>query len=247
MSDPSDDERSQGHGEPQPLTEAQQALVHSVGGLVESRVAWHLSRTPTAVHLADDLVSIGKREVIETSRRYSPKFGATFKTYVRYALDGAIVDAITRESRQQSFKVAAEASIRYGVLSQPSPDEDALDALEDDEIQANRKLRRALGARAMGAALAFALQLEDLLERQADPERVAALRRLREALKEALFAFPERDREMLRCLYAEGMDLGEVAAKLGLAYVTVKVRHARLLGKLREALTSRGFGSSGGE
>lgn len=229
-----------------PLTGEQQKLVRSVDGLVESRVAWHLSRMPAALHMADDLVSVGKREVTETSRRYSAKFGTTFKTYVRYSVDGAILDAIAHETRQQSFRTAAEASIRFGAFAQPPAEEDALEVMEDDEVRADHKLRRALGAKAMGAALAFALQLEDLLDEQMDPERTAALRRLRDALRDALAAFPPRDQEMLKCLYADGLDLGEVAERLGLAYPTVKVRHAKLLGKLRETLASRGFSSSSG-
>lgn len=233
-------------GSDPPLTADQQALVESVDGLVESRVAWHLARWPSAVHIADDLVSAGKREVTETSRRYSPKFGATFKTYVRYAVDGAITDTIAQEARQQKIRVAGEACLRVGAFAHPLAEEDSIDPLVDDEVSADLKFRHAMGDKMMGAVLAFALQLDELLDRQMDPERVAALRRLVSALREALSHFSPRDQEMLRCLYALGMDLGEVAERFGLAYPTVKVRHAKLLGKLREDLVALGFSSSGG-
>jgi RNA polymerase sigma factor (sigma-70 family) len=232
-------------GDP-PLTVEQQALVRSVDGLVESRVAWHVARWPAAVHLADDLVSAGKREVTETSRRYSAKFGTTFKTYVRYAVDGAIVDAIAQEARQQKIRIAGEACLRVGAFTHPPADEDTLDPLVDDDVAADVKLRRAMGDKMMGAVLAFALHVEELVDRQMDPERTAALRGLVAALRGVLSHFSARDQEMLRCLYALGMDLGEVAERFGLAYPTVKVRHAKILGRLREDLAALGFSSSSG-
>ncbi len=235
-----------GAGNDAPLTVEQQALVRSVEGLVEKRVAWHLASWPSAIHLADDLVSAGKREVAETSRRYSPKFGTTFKTYVRYAVDGAIVDAIAQEAKQQKLRIAGEACLRVGAFSQPLAGEDTLDPMVDDERAADRKLRHAMGDKMMGAVLAFALQVEELLDQQRDPERAAALRRLVTALRDVLSRFPPRDQEMLRCLYALGMDLGEVAERFGLAYPTVKVRHTKLLGRLREDLAELGFSSSSG-
>lgn len=229
-----------------PLTPEQQRLVRTVDGLVERRVAWHLSRFPLAMHIAEDLVATGKREVTEASRRYKARYKTAFSTYVRYALDGAILDAMGREARQQKLRFAGEACLRMGALAHPLADEDTLDPMVDDEIGAERKLCHALGGKALGAALAFAFQLDEMLEQQVDPERVAALRRLGGALREALSRLPARDQQMLRCLYAGGMDLGEVAELLGLAYPTIKVRHSKVLGMLRDDLTTQGFSSSSG-
>ncbi len=229
-----------------PLTPEQQARVRTADGLVESRVAWHLSKIPAALHLADDLLGVGRRALTEASRRYSARFGTTFKTFARYPVDGAILDAIAHEAREHDFKSASEACLRAGALAQPNPSEDTLDPMVDDEISADRKLRHAMGHKAMGAALAFVLQLEERLDQELDPERRAALQRLAGALRASFGRLPERDQEMLRCLYARGMDLGEVAEQLGLAYPTVKVRHARVLGMLRDDLTTQGFSSSSG-
>jgi RNA polymerase sigma factor (sigma-70 family) len=230
-----------------PLTAEQQARVRTADGLVESRVAWHLSKTPAALHLADDLLGVGRRALTEASRRFSTSFLTAFKTYARYPVDGAILDAIAREAREHDFKSASAACLRAGALAHPTSPEDTVDPMADDEVSADRKLRRALGQKAVAAALAFVLQLEERLEQELDPERRAALRRLGGALGAAFGRLPERDQEMLRCLYALGMDLGEVASLLGLAYPTVKVRHAKVLGLLRDDLTTQGFSSSVGE
>lgn len=229
-----------------PLTPEQRALVQTAEGLAESRVAYHVARAPKAVHLSDDLVSAAKRRLTEAARRYSPKFGATFRTYARYSIDGAILDEIAREARQADLRIAGAMCLRLGALSHPSAREDTLDAMVDDETAADTKLRRSLRARAVGAALAFAMQLEELVDDQVDPEHAAAVRKLGDALKTVLRTLPPRDQEMLRCLYAGGMDLGAVAERFGLAYPTVKTRHAKILGQLREALSVLGFSSSSG-
>ncbi len=253
MSGPDDEDDRDARDEPEerddsPLTAEQQALVRKADGLVESRVAWHLSRVPAAMHIADDLVGAAKRALTEASRRYSARFGATFTSFARYAIDGAILDEIAREARQHTLQSASTACLRFGALAHPVSKDEELDPMADDEVSAAVKLRRALRAKALGAALALALQMEELWADQVDPEGAAAFRRLAEALQGVLARLSARDQEMLRCLYAGGMDLGAVAEKLGLAYPTVKVRHAKLLAKLREDLEAAGFSSAlGGE
>jgi RNA polymerase sigma-70 factor (ECF subfamily) len=58
----------------------------------------------------------------------------------------------------------------------------------------------------------------------------------REALRAALDALPERDREILVMRHLEQLDNGEVAAALGISEGAVRVRHVRALRRLRRRL-----------
>ena len=60
------------------------------------RIAFHLmSRLPPSVQ-ADDLIQAGMIGLIEASRNFDPKQGASFETYAGIRIRGAMLDEIRR-------------------------------------------------------------------------------------------------------------------------------------------------------
>jgi RNA polymerase sigma-70 factor, ECF subfamily len=77
---------------------------------------------------------------------------------------------------------------------------------------------------------------ERLFARGSSPSRRARLSELRDQVRRALAALPDRDREVLVLRYLEGLRTAEAAAVLGITEGAVKVRHVRAIERLRALL-----------
>jgi RNA polymerase sigma-70 factor (ECF subfamily) len=77
---------------------------------------------------------------------------------------------------------------------------------------------------------------ERLFARGSSPSRRARLSELRDTVRRALAALPDRDREVLVLRYLEGLSTAEAAAVLGITEGAVKVRHVRAIERLRALL-----------
>ena len=68
-------------------------LVEQYAPLVK-KVALHLrTRLPGGIEL-DDLIQVGLIALLEAARNYSPSKGASFETYARIRLRGAMLDEV---------------------------------------------------------------------------------------------------------------------------------------------------------
>jgi RNA polymerase sigma-70 factor (ECF subfamily) len=76
------------------------------------------------------------------------------------------------------------------------------------------------------------------------PSRRLLRDELRDQVRAALDALPERDREVLVMRHLEELDNAEIAAVLGLSEGAVRTRHVRALQKLRNQLESQGQAGS---
>lgn len=228
------------------LTREQQALVASVTGLVEARVAWHLARTRHRRKSSDfgsELIAAGHAAVTECGRRYDVKHGASFATFARYRLDGAILEALRKEARHFGLRLAANEAARWGAHAHELPADGTLRADADDEVSADQKFRVAMRAKTMAAVMALAAEVEHQELVQPDPEAAATLRPMTDALRAERGKLAERQQQIVECVYERGMDLRDVADSIGLAYPTVKVLHAKIMQTLRAGLEARGFSS----
>lgn len=112
---------------------------------------------------------------------------------------------------------------------------------------------RAAARRPRSAVPSFATSTDDPAERlavgpelgsvdaAATPDRAIELAELRTALRAALATMPDPERRVILLAYQEGLSQSEIATRLGWPLGTVKTRTRRALGRLRAALTGRGF------
>jgi RNA polymerase sigma-70 factor (ECF subfamily) len=77
---------------------------------------------------------------------------------------------------------------------------------------------------------------ERVFARGPSPSRQARLGELRERVRAALAALPERDREVLVLRYLEGLSNADAAAVLGVTEGALRVRHVRAIERLRGLL-----------
>jgi RNA polymerase sigma-70 factor (ECF subfamily) len=79
-----------------------------------------------------------------------------------------------------------------------------------------------------------------LVTSSSSPSRQAIRREVRERVRKALAALPERDREVLVLRHLEQLSVKETAEILNIKSGAVKVRHLRALERIRKLLTSGG-------
>jgi len=194
----------------------------------------------------DDLVSFGVLGLLEAFDRYTEGHGIEFPTFAEYRIRGAMLDALrtmdtfTRRRRDTARKLkAATEKAREGAGREPNATEIA---------------------RAMGASLEEYWLACDIatpvslvpMEEQIDtdghirtaltapsqselPSHMVA-EELRGALRDAIAALPERERQVTMLYYGRDMNLAEIGATLGVTPSRVCQVLSMARGKLKAAL-----------
>ena len=155
------------------------------------RIAHNLSRRYVFRFVEfDDLASAGFVALVECAARYDASHGASFSTYVRTRIEGAMLDALGSRRRT--------ASARVEFVSTDSPAARELPAADDmaSRVEARKTIRTVTG-------------------------RVV---------------LTDRERDLLRRVYAHDERFADVATVWGIDKSGVTRTHARALDKLRVAL-----------
>lgn len=220
-----------------PLTPERQALVDSLGRFPEEEAA-RIAAARSAGYLLDELQAAARLGAARAAATYAPVDGATFADLAKCHIRGACHDFLRHEVRQQTYHRAAEMASHHAVAQVTPQGEDAMDPRRDAEATCKQKLTSYANAKLAAITLAFWLESE---KTSPDPETAAVMRPFFATMRAGFDELRPSDQELLRCVYAEGMDLREAAAQVKLAYNTAKVRHRKLLQRLRESFEKRGM------
>ncbi|MEZ4391133.1 MAG: sigma-70 family RNA polymerase sigma factor [Polyangiales bacterium] len=209
------------------------ALLHKHLGLVQKIARTLLHDQPAWVRF-DDLLGAGQEGLVDASRRYDPERGASFSTYAYYRVRGAMLDHVRDvTSRDPIARTRAIAQAAVDDLIETRAGDHDLAAITP---QAAATL---LASTLHEAATAFALgelAAETGPVAGEDPETVATRRETSARLVDAIDALPERERDILRGVYVEGLTIEQSGASQGLTKGWASRLHARALAMLREAL-----------
>ena len=208
-------------------------------GLVMHIVGDFKQRLPPGVSF-DDLVGAGNLGLVEASRRFNPAKGASFSTFARHRIRGAITDSlrsIDPVSRcLRSRQKAAERAVFELVASKQRPP-------TEREIAARLKgftLYEA-GCPVNGHAPGPAgpTELDHLPSRWPDPEESAAVAELRDGIAQAAQALPPRYRNVIRLYHFDGWTMKQIGRNIGVNESRVSQIHAGAIQRLRERLELR--------
>ena len=191
------------------------------------------------------MVAAGNLGLAEALRRFNPEQGASFSTYARHRIRGAITDSLrcldplSRHLRSR-HKAADHAFMRLtAALSRaPSDAEIAgyLQCSEESWQMLKRQLHEAGSPVYTGARERAATPVEHLAATGVDPEHHAQLAQARERLVVAVGALPPKHRAVIRLYHFEGRTMKEIAKSFGVNESRVsQIRHAALR-KLRMQL-----------
>lgn len=219
------------------LTPDRQALVDSLGRFPEDEAA-SIAASKGVGYLVGELKAVAKLGAARAAATYTPVDGATFIDLAKYHVRGAVYDYLRHEGRQQSFHRAGQMAAHHAFVHVAPSREETIDPRRDDEGACRQKLSAYASAKLAAITLAFWMEAEMT---QPDPESAAMLRPFFSAMREDVAALRTTDQEFLRLVYAEGMDLRDAAERVGIAYPTAKVRHRKILHRLRECIERRGL------
>ncbi len=206
------------------------------------RIAYHLmGRMPSSVQL-DDLVQAGMVGLLEAINNYDGSKGASFETYARIRVQGAMIDEVRRgdwtpRSVYRKARQLAEAvqmvENREGREARPSEVAEEL-GLNLEEY--NRILRDTAGCH----VLSYDELNGDAWNPDSDPDGVgrgplSELHDLRfkEGLAEAIASLPEREKLVMSLYYDDEFNLREIGEILGVSEARVCQIHGQALNRLR--------------
>ena len=197
--------------------------------LVQRIVAHFMRRLPRSVQ-REDLVSAGTLGLFHALRSSAHTCPEMFASYARIRIRGSIVDELRRHDWSPRRRKDPNASgppatsnvtsIVPAALHSVPPARPRVSVVGFDDLPA--------GSTA-GLAEEGASPLDDVLARREN-----------EALHKAVDALPEREREIIRMRYFQGMPSKAIAQAMGLSEARISQLHARGVSRLKELLAESG-------
>jgi len=243
VSHPSDDR------DPGSSTASFETILHDFLPLVQGVARKLTSFVPPHVEF-DDLVSWGVQGLLEAHQRYRADRGASFGTYARFRVRGAILDNLRRQdhfSRAARKKLdRARASLEMTLRRQPREEEMAaalrvdLPALRTMAMEANHEV---VSIEDVAATHGESGDVNDhMLDHDSDPLLALLVQERRALVVAALRRLPDRERTAMLLYYSADLRMREIALALGLSEARVSQLHAQAKERLR-ALLARDFAS----
>ena len=182
------------------------------------RDAWH------------DCVQNALIGLLEAMDRFDPTRGASFQTYARHRVRGAVFNGMRtlRESLAQGARSYDQMAAAL----------DRIDTLDDSETA--DPLEAFVGA-TIGLGLGFLLEASSVPAHAQGSDAYAELERgeLSAAISEAVERLPEREQMILMLHYYHHVPFVEISAQLGVTKGRISQLHRRALDQLRVYLRSR--------
>ncbi|MDB4945797.1 MAG: polymerase sigma factor for flagellar operon [Labilithrix sp.] len=206
-----------------PTPTAQEIAEHMP--LVQRIVAHFMRRLPRSVQ-REDLISAGTLGLFHALRSSAHTCPEMFASYARIRIRGSIVDELRRHDwsprRRKETPPAGNESASNVTPINAANAPDAAQARPRVTVVAFDDLWA-------GAASGFA-------EDRASPLESILERREHEALHTAVATLPEREREIVRMRYFQGMPSKAIANIMGLSEARISQLHARAMTQLRDVL-----------
>lgn len=195
----------------------------------------------------EDLVQAGVVGLLEACRSYNPSSPASFQTFAKFRIRGAILDSLrkldwgSRAVRRKSREVDTAVDHLRGALGrEPSEEEVAKEVnLSIADLQALRSDVETLVV--LGQEVDAPDSIRDLIEtapapNTENPFELCASQESRALLAAAVAELDEREQTVLSLYYREEMTGREIGQVLGLGGSRVSQIHTGALAKLRERL-----------
>ena len=210
------------------------------------RIAYHMmGRLPSNVQL-DDMVQAGMIGLFEALKGYDMSRGASFETYARIRIRGAMIDevrrgdwtprSVYRKSRQLSEAIR-EVEEREG---RDAKDSEIAELLNMDIKEYNNLVKEAAGCQL--------LSYEDIVSTGGSKDEASASQAqgpykelyeedFKRGLVDRIASLPERERLVMALYYEEEFNLREIGEIMGVSEGRVCQIHGQALVRLRARMS----------
>ncbi len=227
-----------------PASNGADDLVTRYAPLVK-RIAYHImSRLPPSVQV-DDLIQAGMIGLLEASRNYDAKQGASFETYAGIRIRGSMLDEIRkgdwapRSVHRKARQVAEAVRKIENETGRDARDHEVAEALEMPLEKYHKTLQDASSCRL--------LSFEDMgMNEDSVPSKLSGPATnpfdgvqkddFKKNLAEAISGLPERERLVLTLYYDEELNLREIGSVIGVSESRVSQIHSQALIRLQARL-----------
>jgi RNA polymerase sigma factor for flagellar operon FliA len=224
-----------------PGSQPENSLVEEYLPLVKTVVGRLAMTLPSHVN-SDDLYSAGLVGLLHAMRRFNPENGASFETYARSRIRGAVFDELRRldwvprsvhEKAKKIEKKMQELMQRAGSIPSNAQMAKAMNmSLEDyeellEEIRPTTYvcLDSVQGSDGDGGSVYDVIGDDS----QTNPEQWASVRELARLIERRLHELPEMQRKVLALYYFEDMRLREIAEAFGVTESRICQIHSQAI------------------
>lgn len=208
------------------------------------RIAYHLmSRLPPSVQ-QDDLVQAGLIGLLEALKNYDATQGASFQTYARIRIRGAMLDEIRKNDwaprsvhrkARMVAEVVREIENRTG---RDARDHEIAESLSVSLEEYHQLLQDASGHRVFSfdELDADGHGMACLADRDKGPLEGLQREDFKKGLAEAIAGLPERERLVMSLYYDEELNLREIGAVIGVSESRVCQIHSQAVIRLQSRM-----------
>ncbi|VAX03942.1 RNA polymerase sigma factor for flagellar operon [hydrothermal vent metagenome] len=209
------------------------------------RIAYHLmSRLPPSVQ-QDDLIQAGMIGLLESLRNYDASQGASFQTYARIRIRGAMLDEIRkndwapRSVHRKARRVAEVVKDIENRTGRDARDQEIAEGLGVSLPEYHRLLQDASGHRVFSYdELNVESQgvPEGLTQRMQGPLEGLQSADFKRSLADAIAGLPERERLVMTLYYDEELNLREIGSILGVSESRICQIHSQAVIRLQSRM-----------
>lgn len=214
-----------------------------------NRVVSQLNIKESSTIDRDDLISIGVMGLLDASHKYNAQKNASFATYARLRIRGAIIDELRRLgilSRQRMTEVKQYYQKRAELTQQLLQEPTDAQICEYMEISQEELAKIYLNLHYLSVVsldqTVYSSEEQDisLLETIADQDDSILMklehRDQSDELAKAIETLNEREQYILQFYYVEELSLSEMSEILNLSISRISQLHGKIIGKLQEKL-----------
>ena len=216
------------------------------------KVADQIYKTYNGIYEREDIVNIGVIGLIDAIEKYDPARQASFETYARWRIRGAIIDElrasgkISRSKMDKVNRLYAAIDEMQQKLNRRPTDDELTEFLQISYGQLNELYS------AIHFLSSFSLEstvfsnsdqefnLMDMIEDQSveRPDEILVASEQNDLLRRAIEQLKEREQVILNLIYFEDLAVKEIAELLDVSSSRISQIHGKILTKIRHSIKS---------
>lgn len=205
-----------------------------------SSIASKVARSLPSEADYDEIVCNARLGLLEAARRFDDRFNVDFKTFAYYRIKGAIYDGLRKtgwvpRSLYAKIKLEQEANNYFETITDRIEDSSA--AVKRDLGQVQETVNTLASVYVMSLDGMEDYEVEDKKAFR-DIEHQAEFQKLKEKMRDAIEALPEKERKLIKMYYFQNRTLQEIGERLSLSKSWTSRLHARSLDMLLKKLTN---------
>ncbi|HBF13956.1 MAG TPA: RNA polymerase subunit sigma-70 [Deltaproteobacteria bacterium] len=197
----------------------------------------------------EDILCNARLGLLEAAQRFDLKFKVDFKTFAYYRIKGAIYDGLRKTGwipRSLYTKLKLEEA-SHNPLQKLTERIAASAKNVKDDVEAVYDSIHSLASMYITSLDAMEdFEVEDQSAKR-DIEHKAEFQKIKEKMRDAIEALPEKERKLVKMYYFQNRTLQEIGVRLGLSKSWTSRLHARALDLLFKKLNSMDNKMSAGE